>query len=100
MLKNAVLSIINVQLIFICVVHIYLTKQEHEIFTVSKKSMKVIRERRQLGFVTLNGNLAVNLKPTHIPVLNGKDQFTFLKTKSPHSSGIVMYPPKFEFLKN
>ena len=25
-----------------------------------------IRERRQLGFVTLNGNLAVNLKPTPV----------------------------------
>ena len=25
-----------------------------------------IRERRQLGFVTLNGNLAVNLKPTSV----------------------------------
>ena len=59
-----------------------------------------IRERRQLGFVTLNGNLAVNLKPTLPPLLNGKGQFTFLKTKSSHSSGIVVYPPKFEFLKN
>ena len=25
-----------------------------------------IRERRQLGFVTLNGNSAVNLKPTSV----------------------------------
>ena len=31
-----------------------------------------LRERRQLGFVTLNGNLAVNLKPTLPPLLNGK----------------------------
>ena len=38
MLKNAVLSIINVQLIFICVGHIYLTKQEHEIFTMFQKN--------------------------------------------------------------
>ena len=53
------------------------------------------KERRQLGFVTHNGNLAVNLKPTFPPLLNGKGQFTFLKTKSSHSSGIVMYPPKF-----
>ena len=59
-----------------------------------------IRERQQLGFVTLNGNLAVNLKPTQVPLLNGKGQLTFLKTKSSHSSGIVMYPPKFEFLRN
>ena len=58
------------------------------------------RERRQLGFVTLNGNLAVNLKPTYPLLLNGKDQVTFLKTKSSHSSGFVMYPPKFEFLGN
>ena len=59
-----------------------------------------IRERQQLGFVTLNGNLAVSLKPTHPRLLNGKGQFTFLNTKSSHSSGIVMYPPKFEFLRN
>ena len=59
-----------------------------------------LRERRQLGFVTLNDNLAVNLKPTHPPLLNGKGQFNFLKTKSPHPSGIVAYPPKFEFLRN
>ena len=59
-----------------------------------------VRERRPLGFVTLNGNLAVNLKPTHLPLLNGKGQFTFLKTKSSHSSGIVMHLPKFEFLRN
>ena len=52
-----------------------------------------IRERRQLGFVTLNGNLAVNLKPTLAPLLNGKGQFTFLKTKSSHSSGIAYYVP-------
>ena len=58
------------------------------------------RERWQLSFVTLNGNLAVNLKTTHPPLLNGRAQFTFLKTKSSHSSGIVVYPPKFEFLKN
>ena len=60
----------------------------------------ILRERRQLGFVTLNGNFVVNLKPTHPPLINGKDQFTFLKTKSSHSSGIVMYAPKFEFLRN
>ena len=59
-----------------------------------------IRERRQLGFITINGNLAVNLKTTHPPLLNGKGEFTFLKTKSSHSSGIVVYPPKFEFLRN
>ena len=52
------------------------------------------------GFVTLNGNLAVNLKPSHPPALNGKGRFTFLKTKSSHSSDIVVYPPKFEFLRN
>ena len=60
----------------------------------------IIRERRQLGFVTLNGNFAVNLKPTHLPVLNGKGQFTVLKAKSSHSSGIIVYPTKFEFLRN
>ena len=57
------------------------------------------QSNRQLGFVTLNGNLAVNLKPTYPPLLNGKGQFTFLKTKSSHSSGIVVNPPKFEFLR-
>ena len=62
--------------------------------------VKVIRERRQLGFVTLNGNLVVNLKRSHSLLLNDKGQFTFLKTKSSHSSGIVMYPPKFEFFRN
>ena len=61
---------------------------------------KSSRERRQLGFVTLNSNLAINLKPTHPLLLNGKGQFTFLKTKSSHPSGIVVYPPKFEFLRN
>ena len=58
-----------------------------------------LRERRQLGFVTLNSNLANNLKLTHSPLLNGKGQFTFLKIKSSHPSSIVVYPPKFEFLK-
>ena len=61
---------------------------------------KLIRERRQLGFVTLNDNFVVNLKPTHIPLFNGKGHFTFLKTKSSRSSSIVVYPPKFEFLRN
>ena len=61
---------------------------------------KSSRERRQLDFVMLNGNLAINLKPTHPLLLNGKGQFTFLKTKLSHSSSIVMYPPKFEFLRN
>ena len=61
---------------------------------------KLIRERRQLGFVTLNGNFAVNLKPTHPSLFNGKGQFIFLKTKSSRSSSIVVYPPKFEFLRN
>ena len=37
------------------------------------------RERRQLGFITLNGNLTINLKPTHPTLLNGKGQFTFRK---------------------
>ena len=59
-----------------------------------------VRKRRQLGFVTLNSNLAVNLKPTHPTLLNARGQFTFLMTKSSHSSGIVVYPPKFEFLRN
>ena len=63
-------------------------------------SAKLIRERRQLGFVTLNDNFAVNLKPTQSPLFNGKGQFTFLKTKSSRSSSLVMYPPKFEFLRN
>ena len=40
------------------------------------------RERRQLGFVSLNGNLAVNLRSTYPSLLNGKGEFTFLKTKS------------------
>ena len=53
-----------------------------------------------IGFVTLNGNLAINLRPTHSPLLNGKGQFTFLKLKSSHPSGIVVYPPKFEFFRN
>ena len=57
------------------------------------------RERQQLGFVTLNGNLAVNLKPTHPLHLNGKGQFTFLNTKSSRSTGVVVYPLKFEFLR-
>ena len=57
-------------------------------------------ECRQLGFVSLNGNLTVNMKPNHQLLLHGKGQFTFLKTKSSHSSGIVVYPPKFEFLRN
>ena len=46
-----------------------------------KEHLIKIRERRQLGFVTLNVNLAVNMKPTHPTLLNGKGQFTFLKTK-------------------
>ena len=67
---------------------------------IGARSFLELREPQQLGLVTLNGNLAVNLKTTHPPLLNGKGEFTFLKTKSSHSSGIVMYPPKFEFLRN
>ena len=52
-------------------------------------SQKSLREHQQLGFVMLNDNLAVNLKPAHPPLLNRKGQFTFLKTKSSHPSGIV-----------
>ena len=48
---------------------------------ISQNWSVTIRERQQLGF----GNLVVNLKPTHLPHLNGKGQFTFLKTKSSHS---------------
>ena len=59
-----------------------------------------LRERRQLSFVTLNGNLAVNLKPNQPTLLNGKGQFTFLKAKSSHSSGVVAYLPKFKFFRN
>ena len=55
------------------------------------------RERRQ---IKLKGNLTVNLKPTHAFLLNGKGQFTFLKTKLLHPNDIVLYPPKFEFPKN
>ena len=62
--------------------------------------IKWFREHWQLGFVTLNSNLAINLKTTHPPFLNGRSQFTFLKTKLSHSSGIVVYPPKFGFLRN
>ena len=75
-------------------------QSEHKNKKLPSKEQLQIRERRQLGFVTLNGNLAVNLKTTHPPLLNGRGQFTFLKTKSSHSSGIVVYPPKFEFLRN
>ena len=66
----------------------------------TKENTQLIWERGQLGFVTLNNNLTVNLKSTHPPLLNGKGQFTFLKTNSSHSSGIFVYPPKFEFLRN
>ena len=57
------------------------------------------RERQQLGFVTVNGYLAVNLKTTQSthPLFNGRGQFTFLKKKFSHSSGIIVYSPKFEF---
>ena len=65
----------------------------------TKENTQLIWERRQLGFVTLNSNLTVNLKPTHPPLLNGKGQFTFLKTKSSHSSGIVMYHQNLNFLE-
>ena len=61
---------------------------------------KEVGEHQQLGFITLNDNLAINLKTTHPPLLNGRGQFTFLKTKLSHSSGIVVYAPKFEFLRN
>ena len=58
------------------------------------------RECQQLGFTTLNSNLAINQKPTHPSLINNKGQFTFLKTKSSHPSDIVVYPPKFEFFGN
>ena len=74
------------------------TSKEHMFITII--FFYQVRERRQLGFVTLKGNLAVNLKPTDPLLLNGKGQFTFLKTKSSHSSGIITYPPKFEFIRN
>ena len=57
-------------------------------------------KRRQLGFATLKGNFVVKLKSTPPALLNSNDQFTFVKTKSSHSSGIVVYPPKFELLRN
>ena len=59
-----------------------------------------VREHRQLGFAMLNCNLAINLKSTHPHLLNAKGQFSFLKTKLSHSSSTVVYPPKFEFLRN
>ena len=59
-----------------------------------------LKECWQLGFATLNDNLVANLKHTLAPLLNGKGQFIFLKTKSSHSSGIGMYPPKFEFFRD
>ena len=67
---------------------------------LAEEFKKQFRQRRQLGFTTLNGNLAVNLKLTHPPVLSGKGQLAFLKTESSHSSGIVVFPPKFKFLRN
>ena len=63
-------------------------------------SSSYIREHWQLGFVKLNSNLAVNLKTTHPPLLTSRGQFTFLMTKSSHSSSIVVYPPKSEFVRN
>ena len=62
--------------------------------------IKRLRECRQLGFIMLNSNLAVNLKLTHPTLLNSKGQFAFLKTKSLHPSDIVAYSPKFELLRN
>ena len=63
-------------------------KRSISIFT---KIIHMLRERWQLDFVSLNGNLAVNLKPTHPPLLNDKGQFTFLKKKLSHSSGIWIW---------
>ena len=77
----------------------YTSFNEITVFDSFEKDF-AFRERRQLGFVTLNGNLAVNLKLTHPSLLNGKDQFSFLKTKSSLSSRTDVYPPKFEFLRN
>ena len=72
-------------------------KRSISIFT---KIIPMLRERRQLAFVSLNGNLAVHLKPTHPPLLKSKGQLPFLKTKSSQSSGIVMHPAKLEFPGN
>ena len=56
----------------------------------------IIMEGQQLGFGKLSGYLAVKLKP----LLHGEGQFIFLKTKPSHSSGIVVYPPKLDFVRN
>ena len=75
-------------------------KKPWHVETGTQVNVIPLRECRQLGFITLNANLSVDLKPTHPPLLNGKGQFTFLKIKSSHPSGTVVYPPKFEFLRN
>ena len=57
-----------------------------------------IRERPQWGFVTLNGNLAVNLKTTYPPLLNCRGEFTFLNAKLSHSHGLCTHQ-KLSFLE-
>ena len=63
-----------------------------------RKNNQILREHQQLGFIMLNNNLAVNLKATHPSqsLLNGRGEFT----KSSNSDGIVVYPTKFELLRN
>ena len=72
--------------------------QNKKDFFFQKKQNQILREHQQLGFIMLNNNLAVNLKATHPSqsLLNGRGEFT----KSSNSDGIVVYPTKFELLRN
>ena len=54
--------------------------QAKKILRNYKSQHLFLEERRQLSFVTINGNLTINLKLTQSPLLNGKGQFTFLRT--------------------
>ena len=58
-----------------------------------------IGEGRQLGFLTLNDNLAVKLKPTHPPLLNSKGRLTFRKTNCHTLAALLRTHQNLNFLE-
>ena len=76
----------------------YLNKICSHAYIVTSSPRK-FRERQQLGFVTLNDDSTINLKPTHPPFLNSKGQLTFSKTKSSHSLALLCTHQNLNFLE-
>ena len=69
-------------------------------FKASDACQLSFRERQQLGFVSLNGNLVVNVKPTHPLLLNGEGQFTFLRQNRHTAAELLCTHQNLNFLES